>query len=234
MLTRGQVSKRDAAGQGTPPAAPPPEKPLFRGWLHVGALVAVLAAGPVLVAHAKTGPQTAALCVYVVSLVGLFGVSSLFHRIRWGSAAARRMRRADHSTIFLAIAGTYTAVAALALHGGAQVLVLVLVWGGSAVGIAIRQLLMDAPKWLVALPYVIVGWSALAVVPQLVRGASWPGFLLLLAGGLAYSGGAVVYSRRRPDPAPAVFGFHEVFHTCTLIGALLQFLSVAWFALPRS
>jgi hemolysin III len=241
MPAPGSVSDRPGGFPGRPlddavaaAESGPPAKPRLRGWLHVVALVAVLVAGPLLILSAKTPSETAALSVYVTSLVGLFGVSALFHRVRWGSTGARRMRRADHSTIFLAISGTYTAVAALALHGRAQVLILVLVWGGSAVGLTLRQFVMDAPKWLVALPYVVVGWSALAVIPQLVQGASWPGFLLILAGGVAYTAGAVVYALRRPDPVPAVFGFHEVFHACTVVGALLHFLAIASFALPRS
>lgn len=170
----------------------------------------------------------------MISLLGLFGVSATFHRGRLGPVGRRRMRRADHSTIFLAISGTYTAVAVLALHGTARLVVLCLVWGGSVAGVLLRQLVLDAPKWLVALPYVVVGWSALAVVPQLVRGASWPGFALILAGGIVYTVGAIVYARRRPDPSPSVFGFHEVFHSCTVIGATLHFVAIAFFCLPRS
>ncbi|MHB8457380.1 MAG: PAQR family membrane homeostasis protein TrhA, partial [Acidimicrobiales bacterium] len=199
-----------------------------------GAFCIVLVAGPFLVTTAKSGGQRAALAVYVVSLLALFGVSGTFHRGRWGPAGARRMRRADHATIFVAISGTNTAVAALALSGTAQIVMLAVVWGGSLVGVLIRQLVLDAPKWVVALPYVVVGWSALAVSPELVRAASWPGFLLLLAGGVAYTVGAVVYARRKPDPVPAVFGFHEVFHSCTIVGATLQFFAIAYFMLPRS
>ena len=122
------------------------------------------------------------------------------------------MRRADHSAIFVGIAGTTTAVAGLALTGWAQVLVLAMVWGGAVAGIALRQVWLDAPQWVVAIPYVVVGWCPMVVAPQLVRSLGWAGFVLMLAAGLAYTAGALVYARKRPDPWPRVFGFHEVFH----------------------
>lgn len=206
----------------------------MRGVFHVAAFFVVLVIGPILIAGGRSVAQRLALSIYVLSLLALFGVSAAFHRGQWGPAAARRMRRADHSTIFFAIAGTYTAVAALVLSGVARLLVLCLVWGGSVIGVLMRQLLLDAPKWLVALPYVVVGWSALAVVPELVRGASWPGFVLILGGGVAFTFGAIVYARKKPDPAPRVFGYHEIFHSCTIVGAGLQFIAIAYFALPRS
>lgn len=224
----------ETAAHGSTGESGPPEKPLMRGWLHVGALVTTVVAGPILIASAHTLGERLALVVYVLGLVGLFGVSAAFHRGHWGPAAYRRMRRADHSTIFGAIAGSYTGLGALALHGTVRVVLLVVVWAGALAGVMLRQLWLDAPKWAVALPYVVVGWGALAFVPQLVRGASWPGFLLVLAGGLAYTCGALVYARRRPDPSPRVFGFHEIFHTCTVIGATLQFVAIAFFALPRA
>ena len=110
------------------------------------------------------------------------------------------MRRADHSTIFIAIAGSYTAVAGIALTGWARTAVLCIVWGGAVVGITLRQVWLDAPKWVVALPYVVVGWAAVAVLPQLFRALGGAGFTLLLAGGLAYSAGAVVYALKKPEP----------------------------------
>jgi hemolysin III len=187
-----------------------------------------------LVSGAPDPGAAAALSVYVVSMVALFGVSATFHLVHWHPAARRRMRRADHSTIFVAIAGSYSAVAGTALAGWSRVLVLVVVWVGAAGGIAFRQIWLDAPKWAVAVPYVVVGWAALAVVPQLLRGLGGAGFALLVAGGLAYTAGAVVYAAKRPDPAPSVFGYHEVFHACTVVGAALQFAAIAAYAVPRA
>ena len=208
------------------------DRPVLRGWLHTGAVVAMAVGGPLLAARASNPGQAAALAVYSLSMVALFGVSAAFHRIPWRPAARRRMRRADHATIFFGIAGTYTAVAVLALAGWAEILVLTLVWTGAAVGISVRQVWLDAPKWAVTIPYVVVGWSALAVIPQLLAGMGGGGFLLLVLGGAAYSAGALVYARRKPDPAPGVFGYHEVFHACTVVGAALHFAAIAAFALP--
>lgn len=204
----------------------------MRGWMHLFAFVAVLIAGPLLVVRAKGAWETTALTIYVVSIAILFGVSAAFHRIKWSAEGRRRMRRLDHSAIFIGIAGTYTAVAGLSLHGWPRALVLVLVWVGAVVGIVLRQVWLDAPKWAIALPYIVVGWSALAVVPQLVHTMGGTGFALLLAGGLAYTSGAIVYARRKPDPVPTVFGYHEIFHACTVVGAVLQFVAIAAFALP--
>jgi hemolysin III len=211
------------------PAGP---RPLMRGWLHALGFVLICVAGPLLVARAPTAGSTVALAVYVISIAALFGVSATFHMIRWPPSARLRMRRADHSTIFIAIAGTYTAVAALALTGWAEVTILVVVWSGAIAGITLRQIWLDAPKWAVALPYVIVGWSAVLVIPQLVHALGGVGFALLLTGGAAYTFGAIVYARKSPDPWPRVFGYHEVFHLCTLVGAVIHFIVIALFCLP--
>jgi hemolysin III len=210
------------------------ERPLLRGWFHLASLIAVLSAGPFLVAAGQGASERICLAVYVASLVLLFGVSAAFHRIRWPAASRRRMRRADHSTIFLAIAGTNTAIAGLALTGWAQVFMLSMVWLGAAVGITLRQVWLDAPKWAVAVPYVIVGWAPLVVLPQLWRALGPVGFWLVLGGGVAYTTGAVVYALKRPDPWPRVFGYHEIFHLCTVIGASMHFVAIAGYALPAA
>ena len=152
----------------------------FCGWL-IG--------GPFLIAAGPDAGAEAALSVYVVGMLVMFGTSAAFHRLRWSAPAWRRMRRADHSAIFVGIAGTSTAVAGLALTGWAQVLVLAMVWGGAAAGIALRQVWLDAPQWVVAIPYVVVGWCPIVVAPQLVRSLGWAGFWLMLVGGLCLHGG---------------------------------------------
>ena len=221
-----------------PPEAPEArdnlgQRPLLRGWLHVGAFVAWLVGGPFLIAAAPNGWSTFVLTVYVLSMLFMFGTSATFHRFRWSAPAWRRMRRADHSAIFIGIAGTSTGLAGLALTGWSQALVLSLVWAGAIVGIILRQVWLDAPQWAVAVPYVVVGWCSLIVAPQLVRSLGWVGFTLMLIAGLFYTSGALVYARKRPDPWPGVFGFHEVFHACTLVGAGLFAYLVAIIALPR-
>ena len=175
----------------------------------------------------------AALTVYVLAMLAMFGVSAAFHRVRWSAPAWRRMRRADHSAIFVGIAGTSTAVAGLALSGWPQALMLSLVWTGAVAGIVLRQVWLDAPQWAVAIPYVVVGWCSLIVAPQLFRALGGVGFALMLVAGVAYTAGALIYARKRPDPWPEVFGFHEAFHACTVIGAGTFAYLVAFIALPR-
>jgi hemolysin III len=214
--------------------APPDgrQKPAWRGWIHLVAFVVTLVVGPFLIARGPTTADKVALSIYVVSIAALFGISAAFHRINWSPPARRRMRRADHTTIFFAIAGSYTAIAVLALHGWARTLILCLVWGGAIFGVAVRQLWLDAPNWAIAIPYVVVGWSALVVVPQLLAGLGGLGFALLVLGGLFYTVGALTYARKRPDPWPATFGYHEIFHACTVLGAATHFVVIAFFALP--
>ena len=207
-------------------------KPRMRGVLHEVAAYVAVGAGFGLVLAAPSTGAAAALTIYSVAITALFGVSALFHRRTWGPVGRRRMRRADHSTIFVAIAGSYTAVAGLALTGTARTALLATVWGGAAVGIALRQLWLDAPKWVVALPYVVVGWSALLVLPPLFHALGVAGSVLLLLGGVAYSAGAIAYATKRPNPVPGVFGYHEVFHACTLVGATLHYVVIAGFCLP--
>jgi hemolysin III len=209
------------------------QRPLLRGWLHVGAALAWLIGGPFLIAAGPDAGSKAALTVYVLGMLALFGTSALFHRGRWSAPAWRRMRRADHSAIFVGIAGTSTAVAGLALTGWAQATLLAMVWSGALVGIVLRQVWLDAPQWAVAIPYVVVGWCAIVVAPQLVRALGWAGFIVMMAAGAAYTIGALVYAAKKPNPWPKVFGFHEIFHACTIIGAGLFAYLVVFVELPR-
>jgi hemolysin III len=225
------VADPRVAGAG-PADGVEPVKPKLRGVFHEVAFFVSLVTGAALVVAAPTTGSTLVMLDYAVSISLLFGVSALFHRHTWGPVGRRRMRRADHSTIFIAIAGSYTAVAGIALSGWARTTVLCAVWGGALIGITLRQLWLDAPKWVIALPYVVVGWAAVAVLPQLARALGGVGFALLLAGGLAYSAGAAVYALKRPNPVPGVFGYHEVFHACTIVGATLHFVVIARFVLP--
>ena len=207
-------------------------KPKLRGVLHEIAFFVSLASGMWLVWYAPTTSSKLYCLIYAIAISLLFGVSALFHRHTWGPVGRRRMRRADHSTIFIAIAGSYTAVAGIALTGWARTTLLLIVWIGAAVGITLRQVWLDAPKWVIALPYVVVGWAAMVVVPQLYRALGPTGFVLILIGGLAYSVGAVVYALKRPNPVPGVFGYHEVFHACTIVGATFHFIVIAVVVLP--
>lgn len=202
-------------------------KPLMRGWLHaVGAVVLVLAS-PVLFVRAKSVSQVVWVLCFVVGVDAMMLTSALFHRVNWSPSKRRAWRRADHSAIFLAITGSYLAIAGLTMHGTIRVVLLAVIGGGAAIGIAIRQLALDTPKWVNTLPYLVVGWAAVGVLPQIYRGGGATCFWLVVAGGLAYSLGAVFYGAKRPRLWPRVFGYHELFHALTLLGAGLHFAAVA-------
>ena len=202
-------------------------KPLMRGWLHLYGAVVLLACSPILLARARTWPQVAWVLCYVVGVGSMMITSALFHRVNWSPSKRRAWKRADHSTIFLAITGSYLAISGLTMHGTIRVVLIIVISGGAAVGIAIRQLALDTPKWVNTLPYLVVGWAAVTVMPQIYRGGGPLVFSLIVAGGLAYSVGAVFYGAKRPRLSPRVFGYHELFHACTLLGAGLHFVAIA-------
>ncbi len=204
-------------------------KPRLRGVLHTWACVCSVPFGLLLVIGAADARARIAAGVYAVSLVGLFGVSAVYHRVDWQSLnARRRMRKLDHSMIFTLIAGTYTPFALLALHGTLALAILIAVWSGAAAGVAMNVLWSGAPKWLAALIYVVLGWVVVAAVPQLAAALGTGGLILLALGGLFYTAGAVIYATRRPDPAPAVFGYHEIFHALVILAAALQYAVIAF------
>ena len=202
-------------------------KPLMRGWLHLYGAVVLLACSPILLARARTWPQVAWVLCYVVGVGSMMITSALFHRVNWSPSKRRAWKRADHSTIFLAITGSYLAISGLTMHGTIRDVLIIVISCGAAVGIAIRQLALDTPKWVNTLPYLVVGWAAVTVMPQIYRGGGPLVFSLIVAGGLAYSVGAVFYGAKRPRLSPRVFGYHELFHACTLLGAGLHFVAIA-------
>jgi hemolysin III len=210
-------------------------RPRLRGVSHELAFFASPFLSVPLWLRAHTAGARLAVTIYAAAMSGLFGVSALFHRRHWSPEARLRMRRLDHSMIFLAIAGTYTAIAGLTLSRGTAVIVLGVVWLGTVAGIGIRFVRRtSAPKWVTTLPYVGLGWVAVAVLPQLLQRLGVAGFSLTVAGGALYTAGAVVYSRQAPDPFPAVFGYHEIFHALVLAGAAAHYATVAFFVLPRA
>jgi hemolysin III len=211
----------------------PDLKPRLRGVSHQWAFVVSLLLGAGLVIAAPDGESRLALAIYAVSVAALFGTSALYHRITWSSAAARRwMRRLDHSMIFFLIAGTYTPFALLALEGTISTVILIVVWAGAFGGVILKLAWLDAPKWLIAGVYIALGWVALAAFPQLYEALGVTATGMVAAGGVLYTLGAVVYAMRRPDPAPTVFGYHEVFHLLVIAAAALQYAVVAFWVLP--
>lgn len=190
--------------------------------------------GLLLVVVAGTARARIALTVYSVSLVALFGVSALYHRINWRSLSGRDwMRRLDHSMIFVMIAGSYTPFAVLVLHGPLAVTILVAVWAGALLGVTFNLVWRDTSTWLRSALYVGLGWIAVATVPQLGVAIGPLGLTLLGIGGVLYTLGAVVYTIRRPDPVPAVFGYHEVFHILVIAAAVLQYAVIAFWIAPE-
>jgi len=207
-------------------------KPRLRGVLHQYAFFVSLASGTLLVLLATTVRASVAAVIYAASVSALFGVSALYHRVTWTGPVRRRMRRLDHAMIFLLIAGTYTPVGLLVLQGRLGTVVLAVVWGGAIAGIVLELAWAGAPRWLGGTVYLALGWVAVVAMPQLFARLGVTGGMLIVAGGLVYSAGAAVYALRRPDPVPAVFGYHEVFHLLVIAGVAAHFLAISLFVLP--
>jgi len=210
-------------------------KPRLRGVTHEWAFFISLAAGAVLIAAAPSGHARFAMIIYAFSLSGLLGTSALYHRVNWRRPEIRRwMRRLDHSMIFLLIAGTVTPFALLVMSGSLADALLIAVWAGALAGIIVELIWVEAPKWVSTIVYVAVGWIGALGFPAIVVAAGVGAGALIAAGGVLYTAGAVVYARQRPDPNPAVFGYHEIFHVLVLAAAAAHFAAIAIYALPAS
>jgi hemolysin III len=204
------------------------EVPRLRGVVHQCAFAAAFAAGVVLVALAEAGRAQVASWLYASTLILMLGASTLHHRARRASPSVRAwLRRLDHSAIFLFIAGTYTPFALVAFEGTLGAALLGVVWAGAAAGLLLRLFWVEAPGWLAALAYVSLGWVGVVVLPELLSAVGVAVFVLVLVGGGLYTLGALTYVLRRPDPAPAVFGYHEVFHVLVTAAAAVQYIAVS-------
>src|ERR1700712_3559656 len=203
-------------------------RPRLRGWLHLVAAPVALVAGIVLIACARH--HRIAVSIYIASVVGLFSTSAAYHRVTWTPSARRVMKRLDHSMIFILIAGSYTGFAAVALGGRDEQIVLTVVWAGALLGVAFRVLWPAAPRWVLTPAYVALGWGAVFFLGPILAGGGGAAAVLMLVGGGFYSLGAAAYATRRPDPRPTTFGYHEVFHACTLVGAACHYIGI-WLAL---
>jgi hemolysin III len=208
-------------------------KPLLRGWAHLVSFPVWLLVGAGLVVAANVGTTgRLLLAIYVLGTGTMFGVSALYHRGRWQPAAKLLMQKFDRSAIFLAIAGGYTPIAFVCLHGWVRVAVLTTAWLGAVAGIVLHWV-PNVHRAVKGASYIVVSWAAVAVFPQLARGLGGVGFALVLAGGVCYTLGAVSLATRWPNPWPKVFGFHEVFHAFTVVAAALQFAAVAYAVVPQ-
>ena len=194
-------------------------KPTWRGWLHAGTFPVAVAAGIVLIVLAQGAPAKWASAVFMATSMLLFGASAVYHRFNWGPKAKAVLKRIDHANIFLLIAGTYTPIAVLALPPEKGLLLLSLVWTGALIGILFRVFWIGAPRWLYVALYLVLGWAAVMYIVDLFQ-ANAAMMTLVIVGGVLYTLGAVVYAMKRPNPWPGHFGFHEIFHVCTVLAFL--------------
>jgi hemolysin III len=208
-------------------------KPRLRGLLHQCAFYLSLACGAALVVGASGGREIASSAVFAGSMTAMFGTSAAYHRIDWRPSVGRWIRRLDHAAIYLLIAGTYTPFGLLALSGAWRIAVLAIVWSGCLVAIVLKLAWIDAPRWLAATTAVALGWVGIVALPKLVEATGLGVVSLLVAGGIFYTAGALVYTRRRPDPAPKIFGYHELFHALVIAAAACQYTAVV-FVLARA
>ncbi len=209
---------------------PPQRKPLLRGWSHaVGAVIAVVAVTALLV-HVGNPLKRIPLMVYGIALVLLLSVSAMYHIGDWPARIRKVLQRFDHANIFLFIAATYTPVAVVLLHGGVRLGVIIGAWTCAAAGIATTQFSIRAPRWVTALLYIIMGWGAVVILPNLLV-VGMP-LILVLSGGVLYSLGAVAYATKRPRLWPHVFGYHEVFHLAVLAASVMLYLFMVVVIVP--
>jgi hemolysin III len=202
-------------------------RPKLRGVLHQYAFFVSLLLGAALLAGAEPGRERFAVAVFAASVSAMLGISALYHRVIWPPAPRRWIRRLDHAAIFLLIAGTYTPFGLLALERTWRVVVLSIVWSGALAAIVLKVTWIDAPRWVVAGIAVTLGWVGVFAVPKIHESTGTTTLILLAIGGLLYSAGAIIYARRRPDPAPNVFGYHEIFHALVVAAAGCQYAAVA-------
>ena len=231
---------RDAAGRGVSAARAHAEaaaqaipKPRLRGVSHQWAFLVSLVAGAALVVAAQGSREVVAVSIYAFSLSALLGTSALYHRVTWQPGARRWMRALDHTMIFVFIAGTYTPFALLVMEGTLADVILIVVWASALGGAVLNLAWWDAPKWFTAAVYLSTGWAAIAAMPQLWEKVGPVAVGMLALGGALYTAGAVIYARRRPDPNPEVFGYHEIFHLLVIAAAAIQYAAIAIYALPE-
>lgn len=213
-----------------PPSSEDPHlltKPLMRGWLHLGFAPVALVVGVFLTAFAPTLLGRIGCGVYTLAAVQLFGTSAAYHRGNWSASTLAIFRRIDHSNIFVFIAGTYTPLALVLLEGTSRIALLALIWSIAVLGVAFRVLWLGAPRWLYTLLYVAMGWAAVGWLNQLWASGGPAVVILVLTGGLVYSLGALAYGTKRPNLSPHWFGFHEVFHTATILAAVCHLIAIA-------
>ena len=206
-------------------------KPRLRGVSHQIAFFIALAAGVLLVVGAPSSHAAFAAAIYGASLATLLGTSALYHRRNWSPSRREILRRFDHSAIFVLIAGSYTPACRLAMEPAEGHPLLIVIWSGAVAGIAISVGWPRAPRALKTLLYAALGWVGVVSAPALQRSMGTSGLVLFVGGGVIYSVGAVVYVKKRPNPWPATFGYHEIFHLLVIAAATCHFVAFARFIL---
>jgi hemolysin III len=202
---------------------------LLRGVLHQFAFSVSLVVGTLLIVGVEGARQHVAASVFAGSVAACFGASALYHRVTWTPRLRPWLRRIDHAGVYLLIAGTYTPVCLVVLDGAWRLAVLTTVCVCAAAAIVFKFAWIDAPKWVAVAIGLALGWGSLVVLPQLISRLNPAAVVLLAVGGLAYTLGAIIYARRRPDPLPAVFGYHELFHALTIVAVACQYVAIAFF-----
>jgi len=199
--------------------------------LHQAAFAVSLVVGTLLIVGADGARRHVAAAVFAASVAACFGASALYHRVTWTPNLRRWMRRIDHAGIYLLIAGTYTPVCLLVLDGSWRIVVLAIVYAGAAAAVVLKFAWVDAPKWVAAALGLALGWTAVVALPQLATRLNPAAVALLGVGGLAYTAGAIIYARRRPNPTPMVFGYNELFHALTIAAVACQYVAIAFFVI---
>jgi hemolysin III len=207
------------------------KRPLLRGVFHQIGFAVSLVVGTLLIVGADGTRRHVAAAVFAGAVAVCFGTSALYHRITWTPRLRPWMRRVDHAGVYLLIAGTYTPICLIVLEGSWRLTFLVIVWTCAVAAAIFKFVWVDAPKWLAAVLGITLGWAGVALLPQMASRLNPAAVALLGVGGLIYTAGAVVYARRRPDPVPAVFGYHELFHVLTLIAVSCQYVAIAFFVI---
>ena len=204
---------------------PNDDRPSWRGWIHAGVLPIVIAGGILLVVLANGIPAKITAAIFFASSVLLFGNSALYHRFNWRPRTKKVLKRIDHANIFLLIAGSYTPITWLALPQDKAILLMSIIWGTALLGIGFRVFWINAPRWLYVPIYVGMGWGAMAFIVDFMN-ANAAMMILILSGGLAYTLGALVYALKKPNPWPGHFGFHEIFHTFTVLAFMSHWAGI--------
>ena len=201
-------------------------QPRLRGWVHTVMAPLILLAGVGLMIATPTWGNRFAVGVWMLTGLGLFGNSAVYHRVPWGVKVKDVLRRIDHANIAVFIAGTYTPLAVSLATGASRVTLLAIIWACALLGVAFRFVWNGVPRWASTILYVVMGWTALWWLPQFWRTCGPAVVILILIGGVFFTIGALSYARQKPNPSPTWFGFHEVFHSCTAVAAICHAVAI--------